>query len=696
MAQNPSSYCNARKTGVTDAQSSEKTPGPALRGHTGDTMAFSFSGLKRTLMGAPLDPFRSDTRKHLALVTFFAWVGIGADAISSANYGPEEAFLALGAHTHLAIFLAMATAFTVFLLAGAYTQVIELFPNGGGGYRVTSTLLGEKVGLVAGGALLIDYVLTIAISIAAGMDALFSMLPYDYQPYKLSVAVLMVCLLSYLNLRGMKESIRFLLPIFVGFIITHGMLIVLGIISHSDGVAQIVPNAVQETRSMATDFGWFAVLALFFKAFSLGGGTYTGLESVTSSLRSMAEPRVRTGKATMWAVAASLAFTAAGVITIYLLWDVQKVEGETLNATAFKLITEQWSVLGFNISTEFTGLALLCAAGLLFTAGNTGFIAGPNVLAAMAVDRWMPHMFSSLSNRLVTKNGVLLMGGGAIGALILTGGVVHTLVILYSINVFITFTLTLSGMTRYRWRERRQLRAWPKLLIVFFALIVAATILITTLTQKFLQGGYMTVLITGAVIATGLLIRRHYDRVYKRMNDIEQELGAAMFSARPKNPDAEKPRMDPREPTAVFLVGDSAASGTHTFLWVQRLFPGVFKNFVFASVGEIDTEEFTDESRWHQLRSKTKGMLKQYVDFCTSRNLPATYYHDYGTDVIDTMNKLTERISADFPRSVFFATKLIFENETWVHQVLHNQTAYMLQKKLHTKGQNLIIMPMKI
>lgn len=658
-------------------------------------MAWTFSSLKRTLMGAPLDPFRADTRKHIALITFFAWVGIGADAISSANYGPEEAFLALGAHTHLAIFLAMVTAITVFLLAASYSQLIELFPNGGGGYRVASTLLGPKFGLVSGGALLVDYVLTIAISIAAGVDAIFSMLPYEYQDYKLVVACIVVALLGYMNLRGMKESIRVLMPIFLGFIATHATLILAGIFSHAEGIGEIVPTALEETSTMAADFGWFAVLALFFKAFSLGGGTYTGIESVTSSLRSMAEPRVRTGKATLWAIAFSLAFTAAGIIAIYLLWDVQKVDGETLNATTFKLITQDWEIFGFNISTEFTFVAMICATGLLLTAGNTGFIAGPNVLASMAVDRWMPHTFSSLSNRLVTKNGILLMGGLAIGGLLMTGAVVHTLVILYSINVFLSFSLSLASLVRYRWRERRQLRTWPKLTVAALTFLICATILVTTLIEKFSHGGYKTVIITGGVITLGVFIHRHYDRVSKRMKAIEEELGSAMFASSPKEP-AEKPRMDPREPTAVFLVGESAASGTHTFLWVQRLFPGVFKNFVFASVGEIDTEEFTDEARWHQLRSDTKTMLKRYVDFCTTRGLASTYYHDYGTDVIETVTRLTDRISSDFPRSVFFATKLIFENETWVHQILHNQTAYMLQKKLHTRGQNLIIMPMKV
>lgn len=659
-------------------------------------MQLTLTSIKRALMGAPLDPFRSDTRHHMALITFFAWVGIGADGLSSANYGPEEAFLALAGHTHLAIFLAILTAFTVFLIAAAYTQVIELFPNGGGGYRVATTMLGPKTGLVAGAALLIDYVLTIAISIASGIDALFSMLPVVFQDYKLLIALVMTGLLTYMNLRGMKESIRFLLPIFLGFVATHALLIIFGIFSHSDGLTSLMPNAMTETHSLAGDIGWFAVLALFFKAFSMGGGTYTGLEAVSNSLNNLAEPRVKTGKATMWAVAFSLALVAAGIITLYLLWNVQKVDGETLNATAFKMVTEHWNVFGYNISAEFTGIALIFAAGLLFVAANTGFIAGPNVMALMAVDRWLPHMFSALSNRLVTKNGVLLMGSMAVGALMATSGEVHLLVVMYSINVFLTFTLSLAGITRYRWRERKNPRIWHKLFIVALALLVCATILIVTLIEKFSTGAWKTVLVTGFIIIIGLLIRRHYDQVRARMNEIETELSSAMFGANARSAPEEKPKMDPRQQTAVFLVGGSSATAMHTFLWVQRLFPGVFKNYVFASVGEIDTEEFSDESRWHALRRDTKATLKQYVDFCSARGLPATYYHDYGTDVIETVSRLTERISVDFPHAVFFAAKLIFEKENFATYMLHNQTAYMIQKRLHTKGQNLIIMPMKI
>lgn len=655
--------------------------------------------LKHLLFGKPLDPFKEETRKHLALITFFAWIGIGADGLSSANYGPEEAFLALGTHTHMAIFLAIATAITVFLIAAAYIQVIELFPNGGGGYRVASTLLGPKAGLVAGSALLIDYVLTIAISIASGIDALFSLLPVGFQEYKVICAILLIILLTYMNMRGMKESIRILMPIFLGFVFTHLFLIAYAIIAHAYDLDKIMPNAINETSEMADELGWFAVLALFFKAFSMGGGTYTGLESVSNSVHTLAEPRVRTGKATMWAIAASLAVVATGIIMMYLLWDVQKIPGQTLNATAFSMVTANWTMMGTNISGEVVAIAMMFAMGILFVAANTGFIAGPAVLASMAVDRWMPHMFSALSNRLVTKNGVLLMGLMAIGAILMTGGVVHLLVVLYSINVFLTFTLSLAGLTRYQWRMRANPKHWDKLLLVATALIICASILVITLVEKFSYGAWKTVLVTGALITIGLLIKTHYNNVRRKLEQIEEDLGAAMFAAPSSRSDdstAEKPKMDPRAATAVFLVGESAASGMHTFLWVQRLFPDVFKNFVFASVGEIDIEEFNDQAMWHKLRRDTKQTLKHYVDFCTRRGKPATYYHAYGTDVIESITNLTDKIVADFPRAVFFASKLTFENENFMYQLLHNQTAYMLQKRLHNKGYNLIIMPMKV
>src|SRR5215813_13605462 len=153
------------------------------------------------IFGAPLDPFSKETKRHIALVAFLAWIGLGADGLSSSCYGPEEAFLALGEHRHLGLYMALATAVTVFIIAVAYNQVIELFPSGGGGYKVATSLIGPYTGLVSGAALIVDYMLTIAISVASGVDVVFSFLPAGLLVFKLETAVALVGLLIFLNMR---------------------------------------------------------------------------------------------------------------------------------------------------------------------------------------------------------------------------------------------------------------------------------------------------------------------------------------------------------------------------------------------------------------------------------------------------------------------------------------------------------------
>lgn len=236
--------------------------------------------LRRYLFGDPLNPFSPNILRHVSLVAFLAWVGLGADGLSSSCYGPEEAYIALGGHTHLALYVALAMAVTVFIISLGYNQVIELFPSGGGGYKVATQLLGPYIGLISGAALIVDYVLTITVSIASGMDAIFSYLPYQFHAHKLLAEALTLLFLLGLNMRGMKESIKVLLPIFLGFVVIHFSLIIYGIVAHSKGLLSIVPDTITETKNTAQLMGWFPLLALTLHAYSLGSGTYTGLEAV--------------------------------------------------------------------------------------------------------------------------------------------------------------------------------------------------------------------------------------------------------------------------------------------------------------------------------------------------------------------------------------------------------------------------------
>ncbi|MFN7095371.1 MAG: APC family permease, partial [Burkholderiales bacterium] len=332
--------------------------------------------LKEVLLGKPLNALNPKTKEHIALIAVIAWIGLGADGLSSSAYGPEEAFLALGENTHIAIYLAFATAITVFLISLSYNQVIELFPNGGGGYKVATHLLGPEAGVISGCALIIDYILTIAVSTASGVDALFSLLPTTWSLYKVEIEIGVIILLIVLNLRGMKESIKILLPLFLGFLLTHLAAIIIGVAYHYQGLGDVLPHASHEISNMSASIGLFATLGILLRAYSLGGGTYTGLEAVSNNVNMLAEPRVKTGKMTMLYMAVSLSITASGIILLYLLWQAAPVDGKTLNAVVFDKIIRE-----LGLSHYWLTIILFFEAALLFVGANTGFLGCPAVMA---------------------------------------------------------------------------------------------------------------------------------------------------------------------------------------------------------------------------------------------------------------------------------------------------------------------------
>ncbi|HUX89456.1 MAG TPA: APC family permease [Gallionellaceae bacterium] len=647
--------------------------------------------LRERFLGESLDPLNPATRHSIVLVAFLAWIGLGADGLSSSCYGPEEAFLALGTHTQLGLYLALATALTVFIIALAYNQVIELFPSGGGGYKVASHLIGPHAGLVSGAALMVDYVLTIAISVASGADALFSLLPVALQSIKFGTEIALLIVLIVLNLRGMKESIKVLLPIFIGFFISHALLITYGIYAHAEGLPALIPNTLNETTTLAQQTGWIFVASLFLRAYSLGGGTYTGIEAVSNNVNMLTEPRVRTGKLTMLYMAMSLAFTAGGIIVLYLLWQAQHVDGQTLNAVTFKAIIGTLDLPDW-LSGSTLVLVLVLEAGLLLVAANTGFLGGPAVMANMAADSWVPRQFRQLSSRLVTQNGILVMGIAALLILVWSKGSVALLVVLYSINVFLTFSLSLLGLSVHWWRERRSVKNWKrKLLLSLWGLSVTGSILLITLIEKFSEGGWVTVLITGLVVGICLLIHKHYDETKAKLREVEK-----LFAQSIKTGSCLPKKLDPELPTAVFMVDENRGVGIHTIMWVMRLFPGHFKNFIFLSVGEVDTQSFDSDATIRTMQYKTENTLCYYASFCESQELHATWRIAYGTDPVQMLDDLVREISEEYPNSVCFAAKLIFANDNFLVRWLHNQTALSLQRRLHKRGQQVVILPMKV
>ncbi|MCI0650636.1 MAG: APC family permease [Planctomycetes bacterium] len=644
------------------------------------------------LFGPEKDPFNPRVFHTVTLVAFLAWVGLGADGLSSSCYGPEEAFLSLGPYSHLAVPLALLMAITVFIISASYSQIIEKFPSGGGGYVVTTKLLGRGPGVVCGCALLLDYILTIAISVSSGIDAFFSSLPYEAGQWKVYATLAIVVFLMWLNLRGVKESVLVLLPIFVVFLLTHLAALLTVFIANGHETWSLITNTPARIGYDAEQAGgWLPLLAIFFGAFAIGGGTYTGIEAVSNSLQILREPRAATGKRTMLYMAISLAVTASGLLFAYLIVQVAHVPGKTLNAALFETVFEGWRPAGVPLGHWLVLLTLAAEGALLFVAAQAGFIGGPRTLANMALDRWVPARFMHLSSRLVIQDGVLFMGVAAILFVIVTRANVKLLVILYSINVFVTFTLSQLGMCVHWLRARPRALPWRrKLLLNGSGLILTATVLVMMIYFKFNKGAWVTLLITALAVCIVYLIRGHYEKVRKSLKELDR-----LLEAPPEPNPPPPPAKSPKGPTAVILVGGYNGLGVHSFLTVLRQFPSHFKNFVFVSVGVIDFDEFKGAEEIERLRERTNAALQKYISRASTMGVYAEYRAIVGTDLVDEAEKEARQLAREFPGAIFFLGQLVFEQGNFFTHFLHSQSAFEIQRRLQFSGLSTVLLPIR-
>jgi amino acid transporter len=643
--------------------------------------------IRHKVVGKPLDVQEPSLFHKLSLIPILAWIGLGADGLSSSAYGPEEAFRTIGSHTYLAIFLAIATAFTVFIISYAYSRIIEHFPHGGGGYIVASHTIGRSVGLVSGSALLVDYMLTITVSVASCGDAIFSFIPLQYHGLKLSFVVLLIILLVVLNIRGVKESISILAPIFAAFVLTHIILIGYGLITHTPHVAPLAREIRGNLGQDIGAIGFVGITAIFLRAFSLGGGTYTGIEAVSNGMQIMREPRVETGKRTMVYMAVSLAVTAAGLLFCYYLFGIHPEEGRTLNSILADSIFSTWPGGG-----AISLITIFSEGALLLVAAQAGFVDGPRVMSNMAIDSWLPRRFASLSERLTMQNGVVLMGTAALALLLYTHGSVGALIVMYSINVFVTFSLSQVGMILFYVRNRKKETKWVQHLPVHaVGFLVCVTILAVTVYEKFLEGGWITLLITSAVVGICYLVRHHYGTTRSAVKSLETTL-SEIPSLSPYNNDP----LDRNEPTAVLLVSGFNGFGLHTLLSIIRSFPSLYKNFLFVSVAEIDSGTFKGAEAIDALKESVKHDLEKYVKLTRKHGFPADYRTDIGTDVVEAATSLCEKVAEEFPRATVFTGKLVFQRENLFHKFLHNETAFAIQSRLQWMGITTVILPIRV
>ncbi len=662
--------------------------------HEGETprSRTRWGDIRRALLGRPRDPRDPSVFHRLLLVPFLAWVGLGADGLSSTAYGPEEAFRVLGEHTYLAVVLAAITAITVFVLSTAYSRIIEAFPFGGGGYVVSTALLSPGAGVVAGCALLVDYVMTITVSIAAAGDALFSLLPPERQALKLGFEVAALVLLSLLNLRGVRESVLALTPIFLIFIVTHVGVIGAALLGYAGEGRSLVAEVAGGFDSGLGTIGVWGMVLLLMRAYTLGGGTYTGIEAVSNGLPALREPRVQSGKRTMLYMSLSLALTAAGLLIAYLAVRVRPASGRTMNAVLAEAVLGSFTPAGLPVGAWLAALTLVSEGALLVVAAQAGMISGPRVMANMALDSWLPHRFASLSERLTTQNGIVLMTFGSLATLVLMRGDVRALVVMYSINVFITFLLSMLGMLRRSLRLRSQGGAGAGAIALFLCgSVLCALILLVTVVEKFALGGWLTLSVTGTLVSLCFLIRRHYRDVAGRLATLDTTL---MDIPAPGPPASGQP--DPRQPAAAVLVTAFNGLGIHTVLNVFRYFPNHYRSLVFVSVAVIDSGNFKGAEAAAELEQQARRNLERYEQFARRLGFPAASLWSVGIEPVEEAEKLGLEVARRFPHVTFFAGQLIFQKSRWYDRWLHNETAFAIQRRLQWHGLPVVILPVRV
>ncbi len=655
--------------------------------------------LRRFLFGKPRDLTKPEALQRVSLVALLAWVGLGADGLSSTAYGPAEAFRALGAHKGLAVFLALAIAVTVFVISYGYSRIIEQFPGGGGGYLVASKILGPRIGVISGAALLVDYVLTIAISSAAGTDAVLSFLSGDLQQSKVLLALVGILILSLANMRGMR--VLFVTPIFVAFLVTHVAVVALAVGGHALEIPELATRVGGEVRSTAATLGLAGTLHLIARAYALGGGTYTGIEAVSNGVHTLAEPKVETAQRTMFLMATSLAFMASGIVVAYLLLNVGPEAGKTMNAVLIERVSYGWRIGGFEIGNAFLIIALLSEAAILFIAAQAGLVDGPRVMANMANDSWLPHRFAALSDRLTMRNGVTLMALAAAAAVIYTRGSVEKLVIVYAINVFITFTLSNVSMVIYWFRHR--FRAWKRHTVIHgVATLLSGTILVIATYEKLSQGGWVTLVTTLGVVALCMFVQRHYQLVGWAIDLLDVEFPGPEVGMRAKGQyqdllgEAPPGEPDPAEPTAILFVGGYSPLGRKTLVTLLRTFPGHFKGVIFVSIAVVDTGIFKGIHKLRDLEERAREALDRYQDFAAMLGLRSMAVTATGAEVPAEAEKVIRALVERYPKATVVGGQLNFEDDTLWHRLLHNETAFLIQRRLQYLGIPMVVLPTQL
>jgi amino acid transporter len=591
----------------------------------------SLSDLKRLLFGQPLSNREVEHEK------LPVWKGLSvfsSDALSSVAYATEEILIILVALSVAAsvwsIPIALTIAALLIIVSLSYRQTISLYPNGGGAYTVAKENLGETAGLLAGAALLIDYILTVAVSISAGVAAIVSAFP-SLAEQKVHLAILLVFLMTFLNLRGLRESsFIFSIPTYF-FVACLFLLLGVGFFRSLSGEIPPKTDLIHEA---------YPAISIFFilRAFASGCAALTGIEAISNGVPAFKNPAVHNAKKTLTIMVCILAVSFIGVTALGHMHMIVPKHGETMLSQIARLSFGQ----GF-----FYYAMQAATAAILVLAANTAYADFPRLTSILGKDRFLPRQLSNIGDRLVFSNGILSLGFAAICLIYLFDADTHSLIPLYSVGVFLSFTLSQAGMIVHHLRYKE--KHWGKgLTLNAMGALVTFLVLMVVATTKFTEGAWIIILLAPSMLYVFRAINRHYVLVGRQL----RLLDVWKFS-------------ETKESLVLVPI-----SGFHT---------GVIKALEYAQDISHDVHLCVvdvDHNSTSNIRSVWDAHFKDRKEF--HLEVLESPYRSVITPFVDYV----QRLKTEFPDRTISVVIPEFVTKKWWHNFLHNQTAFFLKARL--------------
>jgi amino acid transporter len=597
-----------------------------------------FRGMRQIVLGSPL-PTAEEVVRRLNKVQALAI--FSSDALSSVAYATEEILLVLVVAGTGAISLSLPISLVIVgllaVVVTSYYQTIHGYPSGGGAYIVAHDNLGVGAGLVAAAALLIDYVLTVAVSTTAGIAAITSAFP-ELRPWRIELCLLAIVLIAWANLRGVRESGRlFAIPTY-SFLLVFLALIGTGLVRWASGTLPLSPAAASPAGGDAIEA---LTLFLVLRAFASGCTALTGVEAISNGIPAFRKPEARNAGVTLVAMAVLLGTMFLGISFLARTLGIVPAEHETVvSQIGRQVLGEGVLYLALQVTTML----------ILVLAANTSFAGFPRLAAILARDRYLPRQLTNLGDRLVFANGIVLLAFLAAALVVVFGGQTHRLIPLYAVGVFLSFTLSQAGMVRHWRKERGPTSIW-KMAINGLGALATGVVLVVIAGTKFVHGAWIVILLIPVVVWVFSQIRRHY-------RDVAQQLSLEGLEPQAWPEQATHPRHKVVVPV----------SGMHRGTLAALRFARSLSTDVTAVVVDVEP-------------SSTERVAEKWPAW--GHGIPLeVLLSPYRSTLGPLLQFLDETDRRDADRGPAVVVLPEFLPARWWHHLLHNQTARLVKRAL--------------